>query len=101
MSIISIYNEFYKFRKLPGFCLPTSQPSVRPGSAKCTAPEIKHSKGNRVAFMKLLFRRRFTHYAMVILLFFLSLLSPLSIGMRKQFQLDHNILFHTRCKQEQ
>ena len=28
---------------------------------------------------------------MVILLYFLSLLSSLSIGMRKQFQRDHNI----------
>ena len=68
-----------------------SQPAVRPGSAWCTAPEIQHSKGNRVAFTKLLFRRRFTHCAMVILLSFLSLLSSLFIGMRKQFQPAHNI----------
>ena len=68
-----------------------SKPYVRPGCARCRAPEIQHSKGNRVAFTKMLFRRRFTHCAMVILLSFLSLLSSLSIGMRKQFQRDHNI----------
>ena len=72
-------------------CQPASQPYVGPGCARCRAPEIQHSKSNRVAFMKLLFRRRFTHCAMVILLSFLSLLSSLSIGMRKHFQRDHNI----------
>ena len=93
MSIISIYNEFLKNRKSPGFYLPASQPAsqpaVRPGSARCTAPEIQHSKGYPVAFTKLLFRRRFLYCAMVILLYFLSSLSSLSIGMRKQFQRDH------------
>ena len=29
---------------------PASQPAVRLGSAKCTAPEIQHSKGYPVAF---------------------------------------------------
>ena len=67
------------------------RPAVRPGSARCTAPEIQHSKGYPFPFTKLLFRRRFIHCAMVIHLYFLSLLSSLSIGMRKQFQLDHNI----------
>ena len=35
--------------------------------------------------MKLLFQRLFSYCAMVILLSFLTLLSSLSIGMRKQF----------------
>ena len=72
-------------------CRPASQPAVRPGSARCRAPEIQHSKGYPFPFTKLLFRRRFIHCAMVILLYFLSLLSSLSIGMGKQFQRDHNI----------
>ena len=72
-------------------CQPASQPAIRPGSARCTAPKIHHSKGYPFPFTKLLFRRRFIHCAMVILLYFLSLLSSLSIGMRKQFQHDHNI----------
>ena len=95
MSIISINTEFKKIRKLPVFRLPASQPAgqpaVRPGSARCMAPEIQHSKGCPFPFTKLLFRRGFIHCTMVILLYFLSLLSSLSIGMRKQFQLDHNI----------
>ena len=68
-------------------CQPACQPNVRPGCDRCTAPEIKHSKGNPVAFTKL-FRR---WCAMVILLYFLSLLSSLLIGMGKQFQYGHNI----------
>ena len=92
-------NEFLKNRKSPGFRLPASQPAsqpaslpaVRPGSARCSAPEIQHSKGYPFPFTKLLFRRRVIYCAMVIPLYFLSLLSSLSIGMRKQFQHDHNI----------
>ena len=42
------------------------QPAVRPGSTRCMAPEIQHSKGDRVGFMKLLFQTRFTYYAMAI-----------------------------------
>ena len=42
------------------------QPAVRPGCARCRAPEISHNKGNGGGFTKMLFRRRFTHYAMVI-----------------------------------
>ena len=91
ISIISIYSEFLKIRKSPGFRLPDCRPAVRPGSARCTAPEIQHSKGFPFPFTKLLFRRRFIHCAMVIPLYFLSLLSSLSIGMRKQFQHDLNI----------
>ena len=51
----------------------SSQPAVKPGSARCTAPEIQHNKANPVAFTKLLFRGRFTQCTMVILLYFLSL----------------------------
>ena len=43
-----------------------SLPAVRPGCAKCRAPEISHKKGNDGGFTKMLFRRRFTHCAMVI-----------------------------------
>ena len=46
--------------------LPACQPAVRPGCARCRAPEISHNKGNGGAFTKILFRRRFTHCAMAI-----------------------------------
>ena len=75
-------------------CRPASHHAVRRGSARCTAPEIQHSKGYPFPFMKLLFRRLFIHCTMVILLYSLSLFSSLSIGMRKQFQRDHNMLFN-------
>ena len=42
------------------------QPAVRPGCARCRAPEISHNKGNGGGFTKILFRRRFTHCAMAI-----------------------------------
>ena len=42
------------------------RPAVRPGRARRRAPEISHNKGNGGAFMKMLFRRRFTHCAMAI-----------------------------------
>ena len=45
---------------------PACQPAVRPGSARCRAPEISHDKGNGGRFTKTLFRRRFTHCAMAI-----------------------------------
>ena len=88
----SIMN-FKKFENHLDFvCQPASQPAcrtaVRPGSARCTAPEIQHSKGYPFPFTKLLFRRPVIHCAIVIPLYFLS---SLSIGMRKQFQHDHNI----------
>ena len=57
------------------------QPAVRPGCARCRAPEISHSKGNGGGFTKMLFRRRFTHCAIVIpfiLLPFLVLLYSFS-----------------------
>ena len=49
------------------------QPAVRPGCARCTAPEISHNKGNGGGFTKMLFRRRFTHCAMAIPLILHSL----------------------------
>ena len=36
---------------------PASQPAVRPGCARCRAPEISHDKGNVGGFTKILFRR--------------------------------------------
>ena len=45
---------------------PASQPAIRPGSASATALEFLHNKGNRVGFTKLLFRKTFIHYAMVL-----------------------------------
>ena len=47
-------------------CLPASLPAVRPGFARCRAPEILHDEGNGSGFTKMLFRRRFTHCAMAI-----------------------------------
>ena len=41
-------------------------PAVRPGCARCRAPEISHNKGNGGGFTKILFLRRFTHCAMAI-----------------------------------
>ena len=52
--------------------LPASQPAVRPGCARCSAPEISHDKGNGGGFMKLLFQRRFTYCAMAIPFILLS-----------------------------
>ena len=87
--------NFKKFENHLDFvCQPACRTTVRPGSARytaparCTAPEIQHSKGYPFPFTKLLFRRPVIHCAMVIPLYFLS---SLSIGMRKQFQHDHNI----------
>ena len=100
MSIISIYNEFLKIENHLDFVCrpasqPASQPAVRPGSARCRAPEIQHSKDYSGALTKLLFRRRFIHCAMVVLLYFLS---SLSIGMRI-YNFSVTTTFHTRCKQ--
>ena len=45
---------FKKFENHLDFvCQPASQPAVRPGSARYTAPENQHSKGYPVAFTKL------------------------------------------------
>ena len=38
-------------------CLPDCQPAIRPGCARCRAPEILHDKGNGGRFMKMLIRR--------------------------------------------
>ena len=38
--------NFKKFENHLDFvCRPASQPAIRPDSARCTAPEIQHSKG--------------------------------------------------------
>ena len=64
---LTIVRWFSKVQKIcTALILSVSQPAVRPGSTRCMALEIQHSKGNRVGFMKLLFRRRFTHCAMAI-----------------------------------
>ena len=44
----------------------SSLPAVRPGCARCRAPEISHNKGNGGGFTKMLFQRRFTYCAMAI-----------------------------------
>ena len=36
---------------------PASLPAIRPGCARCRAPEISHDKGNGGGFTKMLFRR--------------------------------------------
>ena len=53
-------------------CQPACLSAVRPGCARCRAPEISHDKGNDGGFTKMLFRRRFTHCAMVIPFILLS-----------------------------
>ena len=52
--------------------LPASQPAVRPGCARCRAPEILHDKGNGGGFTKMLFRKRFAHCTMAISFILLS-----------------------------
>ena len=51
-----------------------SLPAVRPGCARCRAPEISHNKGNGGGFTKILFRRRFTHCTMAIPFIFIPFL---------------------------
>ena len=53
-------------------CQPACLPAVRPGCARCRAPEISHDKGNGGGFTKMLLRRRFTHCAMAIPFILLS-----------------------------
>ena len=53
-------------------CLSAFLPAVRPGCARCRAPEISHDKGNGGGFTKMLFRRQFTHCAMAIPFILLS-----------------------------
>ena len=62
----------YKNLNLPIFCLPASQPAVRPGCAKCMDPEFLHSKGNYVRFTKLLFWRMLIYCAMVLIFIFMK-----------------------------
>ena len=44
--------NFENFRNLPVFCLPACQPAIRPGCARCRAPEISHDKGNAADLRK-------------------------------------------------
>ena len=60
------YLKFLKFTCISSACQPASLPAIRPGCARCRAPEISHDKGNGGGFMKMLFQRRFTHCAMAI-----------------------------------
>ena len=53
-------------------CQPACLPAIRPGCARCRAPEISHDKGNGGRITKMLFRRRFTHCAMAISFILLS-----------------------------
>ena len=64
--------KFSKFTCISSACRPASLPAVRPGCARCRAPEISHDKGNGGGFTKMLFRRRFTHCAMAIPFILLS-----------------------------
>ena len=99
------YRSIMNFKKfenhLDFVCQPACRTAVRPGSARCTAPEIQHSKGYPFPFTKLLFRRPVIHCAMVIPLYFLSFLSSLSIGMPCVNNFSMTTTFHTRCKQVQ
>ena len=62
-----IFKIYLYFVCLPA-CLPACQTAIRPGCARCRAPEMSHDKGNGGRFTKMLFRRRFTYCAMTILL---------------------------------
>ena len=42
------------------------QPAIRPSSTMARATVFSQNKGNLVGFTKLLFRRMFTHYTMVL-----------------------------------
>ena len=69
---VSWFLEFSKFTCILSACLPACLPAVRPGCARCRAPEILHDKDNGGEFTKMLFRRRFTHCAMAISFILLS-----------------------------
>ena len=75
LQIFLLYNNFV--------CLTASLPAVRPGSTMARAPVFSHNKGNRIGFMKPLFRRTFIHCAMV-LPFILYLSSSYSLTERQE-----------------
>ena len=56
---------YYTYASQPA-CQPDGRPAVRPGCARCRAPEISHNKGNGGGFTKILFRRRFTRCAIAL-----------------------------------
>ena len=67
MCILKVkYTEF----TLQQFHLPNGLtnglPAIRPGSTMARAQVFSHNKGNRIGFMKPLFRRTFIHCAMVL-----------------------------------
>ena len=64
--------------------MPVCRPAVRPGCARCRALKITHNNRLLRRIYKSVVPRLFSYSTMVILLSFLTLLSSLSIGMRKQ-----------------
>ena len=71
-------------KKPQDFYLPACQCAIRPGCVRSRAPEILQKKGDHGGFMKLLFRLRFFHCAMVIFLSsFITFLSTYIICIRK------------------
>ena len=67
-------------------------PAVRPGCARCRAPEISHDKGNGGRFTKMLFRRQFIHCVMTIPFILLSLSLFFFIPLTLTFEGDDSLL---------
>ena len=63
---------------------PACQPAVRPGCARCKALKITQNNRLLCRIYETVVLKTISYCAMVILLSFLTLLSSLSIGMRKQ-----------------
>ena len=76
----------------PVFHQPASLPAVRPGCARCMAPEISHDKGNGGGFTKILFRRRFTHCTLAIPFILLSPSLFFFIPLNLTFEGDDSLL---------
>ena len=79
-----------KFTCISSACQPACQPAC--GCARCRAPEISHDEGNGGGFMKMLFRRRFTHCTMTIPLILLSLSLFFFQGVNLTFKGDDSLL---------
>ena len=62
IQIFLLYNSFICLTA----CWPASLPAVRPGFTMARAPMFSHNKGNCFGFMKLLYRRKFIHCAMML-----------------------------------
>ena len=73
-----------------------------PGCARCRAPEISHYKGNGGGFTKNLFRRQFTHCAMMIPFILHSLpcsslfFSKVRISSKATIACNNCLLHHTK-----